>query len=226
MKLNSPLASPIHRLVAQLINITIWALILVLLLNAISLATSPEALINSTLTSVIVLLVLGIIIPLLDAFLTSKFGGGIGKLIAGIQVVNPEGQKISFKRAFFRNYIGYTVSAIILYAGFIWILIDKQRQAWHDQVANTYVVTRNQAGILFGAIALAITILIHLTLIPITLNNFKSNSDLYQSIYEQTTREIKESEIDDSSLPEYPFVDPVPNFEEDPLTIPDTNIIR
>ncbi len=36
--------------------------------------------------------------------------------------------------------IGYWVSAVVFYLGFIWILIDAHKQGWHDKIANTVVI--------------------------------------------------------------------------------------
>ena len=32
------------------------------------------------------------------------------------------------------------ISAMVILLGFVWILIDKKRQGWHDKIAGTYVV--------------------------------------------------------------------------------------
>lgn len=85
------------------------------------------------------------------SIMTSRFGGTIGKLLTGIEIVNGEGKRISFWRAFFRNIIGYSVSGMAFSLGFVWILIDKParnaggvavagRRAWHDMMAGTMVV--------------------------------------------------------------------------------------
>jgi len=62
-----------------------------------------------------------------------------GKMLLGVRVVNREGQEITFWQAV-RRYIGYYISAFALYIGFIWVLFDNQRQAWHDKLAGTYVI--------------------------------------------------------------------------------------
>lgn len=62
-----------------------------------------------------------------------------GKILLGLRVTRLDGQRISVGRAFLR-VLGYWVSAIVLFLGFIWILFDAQRQGWHDKIAGTYVV--------------------------------------------------------------------------------------
>ena len=36
--------------------------------------------------------------------------------------------------------VGYWVSALVFYIGFIWILIDKRRRGWSDLIAGTCVI--------------------------------------------------------------------------------------
>jgi len=36
--------------------------------------------------------------------------------------------------------IGFWVSALVFYIGFIWIFVDKRRRGWHDLIAGTCVV--------------------------------------------------------------------------------------
>jgi len=63
----------------------------------------------------------------------------IGKAVMGLQVVPLKGGRIGFMRATLR-YLGYIVSIIPLFVGFIWILFSRKRQGWHDKIAGTCVV--------------------------------------------------------------------------------------
>jgi uncharacterized RDD family membrane protein YckC len=62
-----------------------------------------------------------------------------GKAMFGVRVVTTKGKRVSVARSTLR-YIGYFLSAIPLFMGFIWILVDDERQGWHDKLANTYVI--------------------------------------------------------------------------------------
>ncbi len=62
-----------------------------------------------------------------------------GKAIMGIRIVPLHGGRVSLWRAFLR-YFAYTLSAIALGLGFLWILIDDRRMGWHDKIARTCVV--------------------------------------------------------------------------------------
>ena len=39
--------------------------------------------------------------------------------------------------------IGYWIDGLVLYLGFIWILIDKRKRGWHDLIAGTVVVKKS-----------------------------------------------------------------------------------
>ncbi|MBY0407225.1 MAG: RDD family protein, partial [Rickettsiales bacterium] len=38
--------------------------------------------------------------------------------------------------------LGYVISACMLFAGFLWIGVNKRRRAWHDYLSDTVVVTQ------------------------------------------------------------------------------------
>lgn len=40
----------------------------------------------------------------------------------------------------FARWLVMNISGIVLFLGYFWILIDKNNQAWHDKIADTYVV--------------------------------------------------------------------------------------
>lgn len=63
-----------------------------------------------------------------------------GKRLMGLRVVTEDNtQRIHFGTAA-KRYLGYWVSALPLFLGFIWVLVDDNRQTWHDKFANTYIV--------------------------------------------------------------------------------------
>jgi uncharacterized RDD family membrane protein YckC len=41
-----------------------------------------------------------------------------------------------------RERIGRWLSGLVFGLGYLWILLDKDRQAWYDKLASTYVVER------------------------------------------------------------------------------------
>ena len=62
-----------------------------------------------------------------------------GKMLTGVRIVRIDGQPLTVRRALLR-FFGYWLSAIPLGIGFFWVLVDDQRQCWHDKLAGTCVV--------------------------------------------------------------------------------------
>lgn len=65
----------------------------------------------------------------------------LGKSVMGIVVTDVSGQRISFLRATGR-YFAKILSAIILFIGFIMAAFTARKQALHDMIASTLVVSR------------------------------------------------------------------------------------
>ncbi len=92
--------------------------------------------------------VLPTVIPLLAGVYLVAFwrasGQTPGKWLMGLKVVSLDGRPLAFGQAALR-FIGYLVSALPFYAGFLWIL-GPARRAWHDRLARTQVVYVRRAG--------------------------------------------------------------------------------
>lgn len=63
-----------------------------------------------------------------------------GKNLLSMRVVKEDGHPAGFVTMLFRETIGKLISSMVLSLGYLWILIDKDRQAWHDKFASTYVI--------------------------------------------------------------------------------------
>ena len=66
-------------------------------------------------------------------------GQTIGKKMRGIKIIKTDGSDLTVGDAVIR-YIGYLVSCFVFGLGLIWILIDANKQGWHDKIAKTYVI--------------------------------------------------------------------------------------
>jgi uncharacterized RDD family membrane protein YckC len=66
-------------------------------------------------------------------------GTTVGGIIMQLRVVKVDGTPIRFVDALVRG-LSAIFSAVVLGLGFLWILKDPERQAWHDRIAGTYVV--------------------------------------------------------------------------------------
>lgn len=75
-------------------------------------------------------------------YYTYFFGKGEtpGMKLVEIKLIRADGvEPVGYKKGFLR-WVGMEVSGMALLLGFIWILIDKKKQGWHDKIAGTYVV--------------------------------------------------------------------------------------
>ncbi len=75
------------------------------------------------------------------------FGQTLGKFLLGLRVTRMDGRLLTIRYALLR-YVGYWLSALPLGLGFFWVLIDDQRQTWHDKLAGSCVTYASKP--LFG----------------------------------------------------------------------------
>lgn len=84
-----------------------------------------------------------IAVPLIIAFYYvgqwALTGATVGKWLLGLRVVRADGNPPTIARSLIR-FVGYGLSAIVFFLGFIWVLFDEERRAWHDELAGTWVV--------------------------------------------------------------------------------------
>jgi uncharacterized RDD family membrane protein YckC len=73
-----------------------------------------------------------------DVVFWRLYGQTPGKWLMGIKVVRADGGPMLTRTALVR-FIGYLLSALPFYAGFLWIL-GPERRGWHDRLAGTEVV--------------------------------------------------------------------------------------
>jgi uncharacterized RDD family membrane protein YckC len=71
----------------------------------------------------------------------SKNGQSVGMKLLNMKVVGRDGGPLSFVRAGLRGSVGYWISSIIFGLGFIWAAFDSEKEAWHDKIFDTWVVT-------------------------------------------------------------------------------------
>lgn len=62
-----------------------------------------------------------------------------GKALLGLRIVRTDGRPLNIGRALLR-LIGYWLSALLLFLGFVLVIIDNRRQGLHDKLAGTVVI--------------------------------------------------------------------------------------
>ena len=66
-------------------------------------------------------------------------GTTIGGIVLGLKVVRLDGQPVTFAVALVRALTA-AFSVVVFFLGFLWIIWDNDKQAWHDKVAGTVVL--------------------------------------------------------------------------------------
>jgi uncharacterized RDD family membrane protein YckC len=66
-------------------------------------------------------------------------GTTIGGIVLNLKVVRLDDKPVSFLVALVRG-LAATFSVLVLFLGFLWIIFDRDKQAWHDKLAGTVVV--------------------------------------------------------------------------------------
>jgi uncharacterized RDD family membrane protein YckC len=67
-------------------------------------------------------------------------GQSAGMRILGIYIMRVDASRFGMKHAAIRHLIGYPLSTIFFFLGFLWMLWDPRQQGWHDKLARTIVV--------------------------------------------------------------------------------------
>ena len=63
-----------------------------------------------------------------------------GKMLLSLHVAKENGERAGFFTMLIREVIGKFISSLVLGLGFLWIVLDKEKQGWHDKLMSTYVV--------------------------------------------------------------------------------------
>jgi uncharacterized RDD family membrane protein YckC len=72
-------------------------------------------------------------------YFLGKYGATLGKMACGLKVVRPDGEKVSYARAFGRTF-AEGLSSLILCIGYIMVALDEERRSLHDRICDTRVV--------------------------------------------------------------------------------------
>lgn len=110
----------------------------VVMLPAGAFATSED--IGVIIAVFLVYYAIALAIPLIyTTFLVGKYGATLGKMAAGLRVVRPDGEPLTYLRAFGR-YFAEMVSAFTFMIGYIMAAFDDEKRALHDRISDTRVI--------------------------------------------------------------------------------------
>lgn len=133
----------VSRMLAFGIDIVVIVVMLIALGWLVDTVTTlfPPVLID--LESIYQIAIAGVVVVVTSAiyylFFWTLTGQTPGKMLLGIRVVSLDGSGLSLWQAL-RRFVGYFLSALAIYVGYLWVLIDNRRQGWHDKLAGTIVV--------------------------------------------------------------------------------------
>ena len=194
MKNIAPLS---HRIIAAVIDVLVCITIYQVLILTILCAPNIREILAACLTTLIyILVILPIFLPLMNLILLTTLGGTIGKLATGIRVVDVKGNNLTFIKAFVRNIVGYIVSSIFFWLGFIWIAIDQERRGWHDMIADSYVVKKSESGIITGLLVLLVLLGANFYIGYLSFKNVTANLPLYKETIEDLTAELNKPSVE------------------------------
>ncbi|MEA3547496.1 MAG: RDD family protein [Thermodesulfobacteriota bacterium] len=99
-----------------------------------------HALLNLTLGGLLLVLTLPLCLSTAYFVVFHACGGQtIGKMFMGLRVRSRGSEFLSFGVSFLR-FIGLLLSALPIGAGFLWAILDRNQETWHDKLALTEVV--------------------------------------------------------------------------------------
>jgi uncharacterized RDD family membrane protein YckC len=81
-----------------------------------------------------------LMLALYGALMWKLKGTTIGGIVCNLKVVRLDGREVDWATAVVRALACF-LSLVVAGLGFIWIAIDDEKQAWHDKIAGTAVVT-------------------------------------------------------------------------------------
>ena len=90
------------------------------------------------------LFIQGILWLIYQVFTSHYWGGSLGKEAFGLTILNEKDEKLSLKESLFRFVVGYTISTLVFGLGFLWIIKDEQKRAWHDMVIGSKVIVKEK----------------------------------------------------------------------------------
>lgn len=136
------MTSPAH----SYLKATFWERLAALLIDELILFI-PVFIIQITRISASEKTIIETIITLLyNIFLLNYQGATFGKKFMKIKVVSNSYSKVTPGKIILRETLAKWISNVFVNLGNLWVLIDKDRQAWHDKITKTYVVKVDTDG--------------------------------------------------------------------------------
>ena len=190
--------SPVRRFLARILDLSLYGFlldsVLVFIFNMIT--SNRSAVENLLFTGVVTVLML-----LVEPLLLMKFGTTPGKALLGLEVRNPEGNRLSYSEGFRRTFgvirygMGFQIPlySIIRYYKSAKILEENETLPWDEEIAYTMKDEKVYRNALFiGAVIVVIAsnvFLVDVEMLPpnkgeLTINEFVENYKHYEKVLE------------------------------------------
>lgn len=99
---------------------------------------------NISVVSIFITILIGFSYEVLSVY---YYGMTLGKRALNIRVISTLGDKLTLKQAFIR-YFSKILSKTFLSLGYLWMLFNDNRQTWHDKLASTIVILRENEDLI------------------------------------------------------------------------------
>lgn len=80
-----------------------------------------------------------ILFILATIFFVTRFGATPGKIFYGLKIITAKNKYPSIGKTLLREIVGKSLS-FIFFLGYIWAAFDKEKQSFHDKIAETHVI--------------------------------------------------------------------------------------
>lgn len=131
------IATPGRRLAAYVVEVVLAAIIAGIILASVSDENGGVILFG---------FVTFLFIVIINLYFMAK-GTSMGKRLLGMTVYRTSGKRAGFFLMLVRESIGKFISGLVLSLGFLWLLWDKDVQAWHDKVVGIVVIWEKGTGL-------------------------------------------------------------------------------
>lgn len=159
------------RFLASVIDTLIYSLGLPLSLWFISGSSMNNVVSNSVIALGLILLPAFILTTVSKIYLLHTTGQTLGKMIVGIEVLNDKKEPLTLKRAFFREFIGKTVSGYVVGTGYLSMLFDQHHQGWHDHFVNSFVYGKRK-NVVIGIGVILILLFCHFAIYSMAIAKY------------------------------------------------------
>lgn len=127
------------RLLAFLNEKLIFLLVVALFILNISKSNTLNSVYQGLITLLVIIVFYFLLGMVYEVLFTHHFGGNLGKLITGLRIKDQSGNKLAFNKILFRQLLSYKFSGLVFGLGYLSILKDPQKQAWHDKTVDSNV---------------------------------------------------------------------------------------